>query len=54
MGTIGLLGFDGDLLKERVDELLWVETEPGAYGPVETAHVLLCDMLSTCLVEDRP
>jgi D-sedoheptulose 7-phosphate isomerase len=54
MVTIGLLGFDGGVLKDRVDELLWVETEKGSYGPVETAHVLLCDMLSTCLVEDRP
>jgi D-sedoheptulose 7-phosphate isomerase len=52
--TIGLVGFDGGLLKERVDELLWIETEPGAYGPVETAHVLLCDIVATCLVEDRP
>jgi D-sedoheptulose 7-phosphate isomerase len=51
--TIGLLGFDGGELKKKVDELIWVETEPGAYGPVETAHVLLCDMLSTCLIEDR-
>jgi D-sedoheptulose 7-phosphate isomerase len=51
--TIGLLGFDGGLLMDRVDELLWVETEKGAYGPVETAHTLLCDVLSTCLVEDR-
>jgi D-sedoheptulose 7-phosphate isomerase len=54
MVTIGFLGFDGGLLKDRVDELVWVETEPGAYGPVETAHVLLCDVISTCLVEDRP
>jgi D-sedoheptulose 7-phosphate isomerase len=51
--TVGLLGFDGGVLKERVDELLWIESEPGAYGPVETAHTVLCDLLSTCLVEDR-
>lgn len=52
--TVGLLGFDGGVLKDRVDELIWVETALGAYGPVETAHVLLCDMLATCLIEDRP
>jgi D-sedoheptulose 7-phosphate isomerase len=52
--TVGLLGFDGGLLKGLVDEILWVETEPGAYGPVETAHVLLCDIVSTCLIEDCP
>jgi D-sedoheptulose 7-phosphate isomerase len=54
MVTIGLLGFDGGHLKDRLDELLWVETPQGAYGPVETAHVLLCDLLSTCLMKDRP
>jgi D-sedoheptulose 7-phosphate isomerase len=52
--TIGLLGFDGGVLKDLVDELLWVESDMGLYGPVETAHVLLCDMLSTCLLDDRP
>jgi D-sedoheptulose 7-phosphate isomerase len=52
--SVALLGFDGGVLKDRVDELIWVETARGAYGPVETAHVLLCDMLSTCLIEDRP
>jgi D-sedoheptulose 7-phosphate isomerase len=50
--TIGLLGFDGGVLRSRVDRLLWVETEPGAYGPVETMHTLLCDLVSTCLIED--
>jgi D-sedoheptulose 7-phosphate isomerase len=51
--TVGLVGFDGGALKDLVDELIWVETAPGAYGPVETAHVLLCDMLATCLIEDK-
>jgi D-sedoheptulose 7-phosphate isomerase len=50
--TIGLLGFDGGVLRSRVDRLLFVETEPGAYGPVETMHTLLCDLVSTCLIED--
>lgn len=52
--TIGLLGFDGGVMKDLVDEVVLVETELGAYGPVETAHVLLCDLLATCLMEDRP
>jgi D-sedoheptulose 7-phosphate isomerase len=51
--TVGLLGFDGGVLKTRVDELIFVPTPHGAYGPVETAHVLLCDLLATCLIEDR-
>jgi D-sedoheptulose 7-phosphate isomerase len=52
--SVGLLGFDGGALKGRVDEAILVETIPGTYGPVETAHVLICDLLSTCLIEDRP
>lgn len=52
--TVGLLGFDGGRLKDQVDERLWVESPIGAYGPVETAHAVLCDLLTTCLIEDRP
>jgi D-sedoheptulose 7-phosphate isomerase len=52
--TIGLLGFDGGLLKEQVDELLWVDTPKGMYGPVESAHSILGDILTTCLMQDRP
>jgi D-sedoheptulose 7-phosphate isomerase len=51
--TIGLLGFDGGVLKERVGEYLWLPTEKGAYGPVESGHSVLCDIVTTCLMEDR-
>lgn len=51
--TIALLGFDGGALKDRVTEYLWLETEAGAYGLVETAHSVLCDIVTTCLIEDR-
>ena len=51
--TVALVGFDGGLLKDRVDEALWLESEKGAYGPVETGHSLLCDLLTTCLIRDR-
>lgn len=54
LGTIGVLGFDGGRLKDRVDELLWVETPKGLYGPVESAHTIVCDILTTCLMQDRP
>lgn len=53
MQTIGLLGFDGGALRGMVDEPLWVESEKGQYGPVESAHTVLCDILTTCLIEDR-
>lgn len=54
VSTVGILGFDGGRLKDRVDELLWVESEKGLYGPVESAHTVLCDLLTTCLMRDRP
>jgi D-sedoheptulose 7-phosphate isomerase len=53
MRTVALLGFDGGVLKDRVREHLWLETEPGAYGLVESGHSMLCDMVTTCLMEDR-
>jgi D-sedoheptulose 7-phosphate isomerase len=53
MGTIGLLGFDGGRLRRRLDHVLWVRTPVGAYGLVETAHTLLADVVTACLVHDR-
>jgi D-sedoheptulose 7-phosphate isomerase len=49
--TLGLLGFDGGVLKDHVDDYLWIPTEKGAYGLVESAHSLLCHVLTTCLSE---
>ncbi len=51
--TIGLVGFDGGAAMGLLDEALWVETEAGAYGLVETAHVALADIITTCLINDR-
>jgi D-sedoheptulose 7-phosphate isomerase len=50
MTTIGFLGFDGGALKRLVDESLWLPTERGAYGLVESGHSLLCHVLTECLV----
>src|SRR5262245_47442652 len=36
--TVGLLGFDGGALKNMVDEYLWLPTDKGAYGVVESGH----------------
>ncbi len=52
--TIGFLGFDGGVLKDKVDECLWLPTEKGAYGLVEDGHAVLCHLLTTCLTQDRP
>ena len=35
-----------------VDEYVLIETEVGAYGPVESAHSVVCDLLTTCLIAD--
>ncbi|MGH7775156.1 MAG: D-sedoheptulose-7-phosphate isomerase [Candidatus Binatia bacterium] len=52
--TIGFLGFDGGNLKNMVDEFLWLPTEKGAYGLVESGHALLCHILTTCLMQNQP
>jgi D-sedoheptulose 7-phosphate isomerase len=51
--TIGFLGFDGGALKNRVDEYLWLPTEKGAYGLVESGHALICHILTDCLALER-
>lgn len=50
--TVALLGFDGGRLKDLVDEYVHIKTEIGAYGPVESAHSVVCDLLTTCLIGD--
>jgi len=51
--SVGVLGFDGGRLKEMVDEPLWLRSEIGLYGPVESAHAVLLDIVTACLIEDR-
>jgi D-sedoheptulose 7-phosphate isomerase len=51
--AIGLLGFDGGMLRHMVDDYIWVPTEKGAYEAVEDGHSMLCHMLTLCLVADR-
>jgi D-sedoheptulose 7-phosphate isomerase len=49
--TIGFLGFDGGRLKHQLDDHLWIPTDKGAYGMVESGHSLLCHILTSCLTE---
>jgi D-sedoheptulose 7-phosphate isomerase len=51
--TVGFLGFDGGALKNSVDEYLWLPTEKGAYGLVESGHALICHILTDCLAQER-
>jgi len=46
--TIALLGFDGGVLKQAVDVPLWIMSANGAYGAVESVHLILCHALVTC------
>jgi D-sedoheptulose 7-phosphate isomerase len=48
--TLGLLGFDGGILKPLLDDYLWFPTEKGAYGPVESVHSVVCHLLTACLL----
>jgi D-sedoheptulose 7-phosphate isomerase len=54
MTSIALLGFDGGQLLRRVDEAFWVPTPYGAYGLVESIHSVACDIVTSCLIDDRP
>lgn len=52
--TIGVLGFAGGKLRDMVDECIWLESPVGAYGPVESAHSVVVDLINACLMADRP
>jgi D-sedoheptulose 7-phosphate isomerase len=51
--TIGLLGFDGGVLKGMVDDYVWLPTAKGMYGLVEDSQTMVCHILTTCLMQDR-
>jgi D-sedoheptulose 7-phosphate isomerase len=53
MVTIGFLGFDGGALKGKVDDCLLFRTQKGAYGLVESGHLLLCHIVTTCLMQPQ-
>lgn len=50
--TVGLLGFDGGLLKDLVDHYIWVATDRGEYQLVEACHMIICDILTLCFISD--
>jgi phosphoheptose isomerase len=53
MVTVGLIGFDGGQALSMLDEPVWIRTEQGAYGLVETAHSAVADIVTTCLIDDH-
>lgn len=52
METIAFVGFDGGALREMVTHAVWVPSPVGAYGLVESAHAVLTDIVTTCLIRD--
>jgi D-sedoheptulose 7-phosphate isomerase len=52
--TVALLGFDGGALLSMVTEALWLPSQKGEYGLVETGHSLVADIVTSCLIADRP
>jgi D-sedoheptulose 7-phosphate isomerase len=52
VSTVGLLGFDGGVLRDKVTDCLWLPTEPAAYEVAESGHAVLCHVLSLCLAQD--
>jgi D-sedoheptulose 7-phosphate isomerase len=48
--SVALLGFDGGVLKELVDDFIWLPTEIGAYGLAETGHSIVADIITTYLI----
>lgn len=50
--TIGFLAFDGGALKKKVDDMVWVATDKGAYELAEDCHMALCHILARCLTQD--
>lgn len=51
--TMALLGFDGGILKEAVDDFVWLPTDIGAYGLAETGHSAVTDMVTSYLIADN-
>jgi D-sedoheptulose 7-phosphate isomerase len=46
---IGIVGFDGGLLKRKAQHIIHVPSDIGEYGPVEDAQSVICHALSISL-----
>lgn len=45
--AIGIIGFDGGLLKRLCDHVIHIPTDKGHYGPVEDMHLIVEHMITT-------
>lgn len=47
--TVGIVGFDGGALRSLCDLVVHVPSEPGEYGPVEDAHLVVNHLIADYL-----
>jgi D-sedoheptulose 7-phosphate isomerase len=48
--TVGLVGFDGGKMKHICDHVIHVETDIGAYGPAEDAHMVMDHLITSYMI----
>lgn len=49
--ALGLLGFDGGILRQLLQDSVLVRTDIGEYELVEDVHAVVCHMLTKCLAQ---
>lgn len=47
--SVGLIGFDGGIMKNICKYYIHIETMKGEFGPVEDIHIILCHLICTYL-----
>ena len=48
--TIGIVGFDGGVMKDICHHCVHIKTQKGEYGPVEDIHLIIAHVVSTFLM----
>lgn len=48
--SVGLIGFDGGMLKKLCDHSILIETGKGEYGPVEDVHLAIDHMITSYIM----
>ncbi len=47
--TVAIVGFDGGVCKDIAQEVVYIPTEKGEYGPVEDVHIIINHMIASYL-----
>ena len=51
--SVGLLGFDGGILMDQVDDCIWIPSRQGQYELVEDLSNMVCHIMTMCLSQTR-